>query len=70
MSTWVVRFGNRRGTGAYVHAAAFVDSRNRIEVGWLCLRQREARRFYVRNLAEHYALAFGGRVVRIKQVER
>lgn len=68
--TWVVRLGKLRGSGEYVTPEAAV---------FLCLcctsclrtskHQRDARRFTLRWLAERYAEAFGGRVVRLRLKE-
>jgi hypothetical protein len=59
---WIVRLGKVRGKGRYVTPKA-------VYMIWLAdsRRQRDARRFTLRWLAERYADAFGGRVVRLKE---
>lgn len=64
---WLVRLGSKRGAGEYVHPEAYVD----ITGAGRCLatvpHQRKARRFTWRDLADVYARAFGGRVVRLRE---
>lgn len=63
---WIVRMWSIRGRGAYVHRDAWIML-SEIEDGRLTTKQRDARRFYDRRLAERHAEAFGGRVVRLKE---
>lgn len=65
--TWLVRLGSKRGAGAYVHPAAFVLSDGDIGASSTTPHQRKARRFTLRFLADRYAKALGGRVVRLKE---
>lgn len=64
---WLVRLGSKRGAGEYVHPDAFlyVDGSPGDET--TTPHQREARRFTTGFLADRYARAFGGRVVRLRE---
>lgn len=64
---WLVRLGSKRGAGEYVHPAAFVLSDGDIGASTTTPHQRKARRFTWRDLADVYARAFGGRVVRLRE---
>lgn len=63
---WVVRLGKVRGEGKYVTewAAVYLARPPYLRARY---RQREARRFTLRWLAQRYAAAFGGRVVRLRR---
>lgn len=64
---YFVRLHQERGRGAYVHPMAHIDSGGNIMDGRLTTEQRRARRFYCRGMAQCYADAFGGRVVRLRE---
>lgn len=63
---WIVRLGKVRGEGDYVtpKAAVYLSWAHDLRTS---RHQWEARRFTRRTLAERYADAFGGRVVRLKE---
>lgn len=67
---WLVRLGSKRGAGEHVTPAALVDRIGIVVAFRVCSHQRGARRFTRRDLAEHYARAFGGRVVRLRERQR
>lgn len=66
---YVVRMWHQRGRGAYVHKDAWLGPGPGYAImdGTLSVKQRDARRFTLRCLAQCYADAFGGRVVRLRE---
>lgn len=63
---WIVRLGKVRGKGDYItqEAAVFLRWTHELHTS---RAQRDARRFTTSALAEFYADAFKGRVVRLKE---
>lgn len=62
---WIVRLGKVRGEGKYIpHTAVCLDFPPYLRMTGL---QRDARRFNRRLVADMFAHAFGGRVVRLKE---
>lgn len=65
-NVWVVRVGKVRGEGEYITPKAAVFLTRPAELHESA-RQRDARRFTLLPIARRYALAFGGRVVRLRK---